>query len=833
MRDDLKSCFEFHEEKRRIHLWSIISSLGFTDMQSRQQLIQDAYCDTYQWALTQDVKGLRTWLCTGSDIYWISGKAGSGKSTFMKFLANQRRTYDLLSQWAGSRKHLVVLDCYFWYLGSALQRSIEGLLRNILYQILAAHPGVTEMLFPARWARARSGSSQSLSCWTMKELQVALENVGNAISRTNQGSSSWKFCIFIDGLDEYNGSHGNLLQTLQALTKDGTTKLCVSSRPWNVFINAFENTKPYLSLHELTEGDIRYYVENRLRSYTSYAFASTDLTTDLMASIVNDITSRAEGVFLWVYLVMQSITRGLDEGDDPVVLRGRVLEFPADLESFFDTIIKRVDSVYRYQMSQALVLAYLYAEDHDAAAACSSFLDFELLGRSHTGLFDPQYLWTLEPRKLSSEAHFVLAKRTRRFLSASCKDLLAISLPYGSLDVQSYFEDPSRFKVQFLHRTVFEYLKTSGRIKDLQREVPACFNDGSVFHLLNMGKLKIAWDRQRPMFNPYFLRQVSFSLDHHWTGLNVNFIEQLQECEPLHQRDRCSSIAAAYVAFEQFDAFETIYTTLNSQQLLARSIRPKRFVNKLKTFAPTACTIQSLLAASLGISECRTFAPDNINATVVASIVCTRDSTSPEDDVDKVILRFLERVLPPLFGGCEAASADPTSWTLFFESPAMQHMYGVVQTLGYSGYSGTHVLFSRACPVVGNEFRDIVWRFLTTRMQTWEAAFGLSTMNDTSASYEEIQVVPADPFTCDSYWRNKGDRPSTSTLLRDDELELKRFALHMQMLCEGKGKRPIATPSGTGSILRKRPLDEETDHPHASNKRANGNVARRDEQAVR
>ena len=157
MRDELKQHFEKHEDYRQHCILNIISSLGFPDMQSRQHSIAEAYSDTYQWALTQDIHGLTTWLRTGSGIYWVTGKAGSGKSTFMKFLANHDDTHDLLAQWSGTLESLIVVDCYFWYLGSPLQKSIEGLLRTILYQILRAHPSVTEVLFPSRRTYTKDG----------------------------------------------------------------------------------------------------------------------------------------------------------------------------------------------------------------------------------------------------------------------------------------------------------------------------------------------------------------------------------------------------------------------------------------------------------------------------------------------------------------------------------------------------------------------------------------------------------------------------------------------------------------------------------------------------
>jgi hypothetical protein len=321
----------------------------------------------------------------------------------------------------------------------------------------------------------------------------------------------------------------------------------------------------------LTEGDIRHYVESKLKSSISSPKTPGSSSEEEILSIANDIVIRAEGVFLWVCLVVNSVMAGLDEGDQPAILRQRVLECPDDLESFFDTILSRIDSIYRYQTAQALMLAYKYAESHDAAGACSSYLDFKLLGRTHsdrihgahTGLNDTRFIWLLEPKKLSRGELTALLKRTRSFLSASCKDLLVLP-PLRT----GFVEGPSKVKAQFLHRTVFEYLKTSGRdgvLGDLEKKVPPCF---TVFHLLNMAKLKLIWDHHPVASSPYFARQASFSLYHGWTGLNVDFIDQIQDCQPFHQDDLCASTAAAYVAFEQFSTYKMIHTIKGHTQLL-------------------------------------------------------------------------------------------------------------------------------------------------------------------------------------------------------------------------------------------------------------------------
>ena len=69
----------------------LISSLGYPEMHDRDSKIHDAFSQTFEWAL-QDRSGsvpqhhFLQWLRCGDGVFWVSGKAGSGKSTLMKYL---------------------------------------------------------------------------------------------------------------------------------------------------------------------------------------------------------------------------------------------------------------------------------------------------------------------------------------------------------------------------------------------------------------------------------------------------------------------------------------------------------------------------------------------------------------------------------------------------------------------------------------------------------------------------------------------------------------------------------------------------------------------------
>ena len=79
------------------------------------------------------------WLISdGAPIFWISGKAASGKSTLMKYLHKRPELATILSdKYANGSKNLIMASFSFYDQGkSKLQKSREGLLRALLHCLL-------------------------------------------------------------------------------------------------------------------------------------------------------------------------------------------------------------------------------------------------------------------------------------------------------------------------------------------------------------------------------------------------------------------------------------------------------------------------------------------------------------------------------------------------------------------------------------------------------------------------------------------------------------------------------------------------------------------------
>jgi hypothetical protein len=68
---------------------------------------------------------------------------------------------------------------------------------------------------------------------------------------------------------------------------------------------------------------------------------------------------KAEGVFLWVFLVIRSLKEGITNNDNADQMKERLHNIPSDLESLFRHMLDGVDAIYYNHMAKTLQVARL------------------------------------------------------------------------------------------------------------------------------------------------------------------------------------------------------------------------------------------------------------------------------------------------------------------------------------------------------------------------------------------------------------------------------------------------------------------------------------------
>ncbi|KAI0165155.1 hypothetical protein GGR52DRAFT_581875 [Hypoxylon sp. FL1284] len=268
------------------------------------------------------------------NIFHISGKPGAGKSTLMKFVCGNQTTMEHLKAWAGD-KRLICARAFFWRLGEGEQKSLAGLANCLLHQILTAAPDLIPVAFP----EARQSESGEIM-WYSEALDRLLED-----SRVFE---KYKMVFFIDGLDEFQGRPIELTRKIIGWTAYSSVgiKICLSSREWNEFEVGFSDC-PRLRIHEWTRDDIRIFVRDNIQDIGDL---STSIGEDELDSIARTLVYKAEGVFLWVRVVLAAIEQGVLNGDDFQGLQKKIIAFPAELRDLYQHLL---DSIPEYDRENA------------------------------------------------------------------------------------------------------------------------------------------------------------------------------------------------------------------------------------------------------------------------------------------------------------------------------------------------------------------------------------------------------------------------------------------------------------------------------------------------
>ncbi|KAI1500184.1 hypothetical protein F5X99DRAFT_254274 [Biscogniauxia marginata] len=430
-----------HDESQHLKkLRSILRSLHFPQIRERENEIKKAHASTFDWIFNKE-SGLTftEWPQSSGGLFWITGKAGCGKSTLMKYLRNHGYLRQLMEAWASkSGKILIVVSHYFWYAGTPLQKSQEGLFRTLLFQIFQQAPEVVSLACPKHY-------HEEIEDWSLHDLTDAIE----ALARMTD--CPVRVCIFVDGLDEYTGEHEGLVELLMTLSESPNFKICVSSRPWPVFRNLLA-TKWSLEVHRLTGNDILTYVKDTLVSSKSFRRLTTTARGRSDANnLIQEIVSKAQGVFLWVYLVIRSLQRGLLNGDDIADLLARVRELPGELEPYFERMLNNIDSIYRNRTARTFI-SMMHA-NVPLPVVAFYFMDMETDVRLDS--------WNTLGDGFVALANRLEEKKER--MLAQCMDLIHIKDPDEDTSKSWMFFSN---KVGFLHRTVSDFLQ-SGRIYNL------------------------------------------------------------------------------------------------------------------------------------------------------------------------------------------------------------------------------------------------------------------------------------------------------------------------------------------------------------------------------
>jgi NACHT domain len=415
----------------------------------------------------QEIKALQSqtrdtlisWLRTGNKVFHISGKAGSGKSTLMKLLADHQRTLEELNYWAAD-KRLVFAHFFFWRSGDKLQRSLEGLYRSILFESLKQCPDLIKEVFPEAFdtfSRETQHNCIDELFFRSKDFERGFQRL-----RSKSPNPGYRFCFFIDGLDEY-GEDGNdrlhhetLAKDLESWASKDDIKILVSSRPHMEFQLAFSDDFR-IKLHDLTKPDITRFGEQMFEGDRDFSRVE-----GCYKDLVSRVVQRSDGVFLWARLTVRSLLVAVRRRDTIDSLEYQLDNTPKDVNDLYHNLLESINPSDRVKTFKMLLLADCI---YDLTAVALTWIDnLDEANFPASCIMKPYTDDEIRERQLAAEIQ----------LDYFTRGLLEI---WTDRDFRHNNDLIFVKRVRFFHRTVRDFVSQSKQLRDFSAEFPSIVSD--------------------------------------------------------------------------------------------------------------------------------------------------------------------------------------------------------------------------------------------------------------------------------------------------------------------------------------------------------------------
>lgn len=434
---------------------------------ARYAEVHEAHEKTFHWLFDPSIVSFSEWLSEESSkkqpIYWVQGKPGSGKSTLMKFAMRDRRMAELLA--SSGHPHWNFAAFFFHDRGSEVQKTLRGMLQELLHSVLGQIPALLQFIIPSYLELIRSQRTRAPN-WDAETLKTAL------LSITEQRKVHLQLFLLLDALDEHHGDNDLLASFLKKLVDkaDGdhvTLKVCLASRSWTVFQQHF-GACPGFAIHDHTRQDISTYIKARLEPSRAVDEPHTDQPG--RRRVVDLVADKALGVFIWVRLVVDLLSKGVRDGTPYSALEEQVNKIPQELKDLYADTLRRIEPEYSSEAYIMLQIALCSLVPLPLQTFMVS-VDVNFLGADHA-----TYYTTAEGLSHDSTVRFQSRLESR---SGGLLEAVSVAVPDESAQSELHY-----LVVQFIHQTVKEYVQESPRGLGLTQISPKTLDQNGYDYLL-------------------------------------------------------------------------------------------------------------------------------------------------------------------------------------------------------------------------------------------------------------------------------------------------------------------------------------------------------------
>ncbi|KAM0351841.1 hypothetical protein ACHAPU_002354 [Fusarium lateritium] len=260
-----------------------------------------------------------------SCVLHITGKIGSGKSVL---------TSSIVERLAQVQPPQQFVSFFFLHFHDSISLDTETVIRSCVQQLLSAASAATH--------GQDAASNLDLILQLTKSSFFSRQHLTQLYITASSLVKDW--FVVIDGLDESDAvQEQDILNffagVLQRLDKPLRIKLLLSSRETssNAISHTFTGSKRLLTGLRNTSSDIRAYADDILTEKLSTGGLVVE-DTALVDEILQTISSKEQGMFLWAFLAIEDICCGKSDKE----IRRALEEIPADLPATFDRALGRI-----------------------------------------------------------------------------------------------------------------------------------------------------------------------------------------------------------------------------------------------------------------------------------------------------------------------------------------------------------------------------------------------------------------------------------------------------------------------------------------------------------
>ncbi|KAI8674488.1 hypothetical protein NCS57_00346700 [Fusarium keratoplasticum] len=302
-----------------------LRSLAFLEIDNRSNDIDTAATGTCEWLLRH--KTYTSWASCGRGLLWIKGKPGSGKSTLLRYVL------DYIVAIPNTGEGALILSFFFHGRGSELQKTPFGLFRSLLHQLLRQVPkALTDLMATFQQRCETIGKPGEKWQWHPRELQRFSESSLLKVLRTHP---VW---LFVDALDECGKENAvKLVEDFESMLQRPPSsdlkrfRICFTCRHYPILNldGVFE-----VCVEKENQKDISTFVQDKLSSFRGRT----------LSTIPDLIIKRADGVFLWAWLIVKQVLDLEREGVGIKSIEAKIRSVPQELDALYCELIRNMGS---------------------------------------------------------------------------------------------------------------------------------------------------------------------------------------------------------------------------------------------------------------------------------------------------------------------------------------------------------------------------------------------------------------------------------------------------------------------------------------------------------